>query len=194
MIRRTFGAVFVAALLVGFGGSAVAAESTEFAWPPADITPVHETVAQLEVRTAGFSAREVELVPRVVRGASDVRTGAWGHEAAGLFDGQQYVNNDVRFTTPRGATGLFVQIHAPGFFTTTPAGMCEMTTCTGSVRLADGGLVLFTEYAPGEWGARTAYSYRPNGEVVYVSTGYSSVVSNRQLALLATDRAFTFAS
>lgn len=193
MIRRTLTAVFVAASLVGFGGSAVAAESAEFTWPPADITPVHETVAQLEVRTAGFSAREVEVVPQVVRGASDVLTGTWGHEAAGLFDGQQYVNNNVRFTTPRGASGFFIQIHAPGFFTTAPAGMCELSTCTGSVRTADGGLVLFTEHT-GEWGARTAYSYRPNGEVVYVSTGYTSVVSNRQLALLATDRAFTFTS
>ncbi|MFD1150515.1 hypothetical protein [Saccharothrix hoggarensis] len=193
MIRRTLTAVLALAAMVGLAGTASAAPSGEFTWPPADVTPVYETAAELEVRTARFAAREVELVPLVVRGASDVTTGAWGHEAAGLFDGLQYVNNDVRFSTPRGPSGFFIQIHAPGFFTTTPAELCGFSTCTGSVRQADGGLVVFTEHV-GEWGSRTAYSYRPNGEVVYVSTAHSSVVGNRQLARLATDRGFTFTS
>ncbi|ONI82201.1 hypothetical protein ALI22I_39385 [Saccharothrix sp. ALI-22-I] len=188
-------AVLVLAALVGFGGAAVAAPSAPsapFTWPPADITPVYETAEQLTARVAGFSAREVELVPQVVRGATDVRPGVWGHEAAGVFDGLQYVDNFVDFTTPRGPANFFIQIHAPGFFTTTPAQMCELTTCTGSTRTASGDLLLFTEYTAGS-GGRTVYDFRPNGEVVYVSTSYATV-SNRQLARLATDRAFTFTS
>lgn len=192
MMRKTLTAVLVTAALAGFGGTAVAAPSGPFTWPPADITPVYETAEQLTARVAGFSAREVELVPQVVRGATDVHTGVWGHEAAGVFDGLQYVDNSVDFTTPRGEARFFIQIHAPGFFTTTPAGMCELTTCTGSTRTEDGDLLLFTEHT-GPSPSRTVYDYRLNGEVVYVSTS-SPAVSDRQLARLATDRAFTFTS
>ncbi|GAA1267710.1 hypothetical protein [Saccharothrix xinjiangensis] len=188
-------AVFALAALVGFTGTAVAAPASweqvvqDYAWPPADVTPVWETAAQLAVRTSGFAAREVELVTRVVRG-SDVATGEWGHEAQGLFDGQQYVNNNVRFTTPRGEAGFFLQAHAPGHSSSSPAQLCSWSECTGAVRQRDGGLVVFTELPA--WSMRTAYSFRPNGEVVYVSTR-GEQLSDRVLARFAVDGAFSFA-
>lgn len=193
MVHKGLTAVLAAAALVGSTWVAVAEPAEEISWPPAGVTPVRETARELAARTETFSAREVELVRHVVPDATYVFTGSWGHEVEGLVDGQQYVNNNVRFTAPGGSAGFFLQLHAPGDFTATPARVCETTTCTRSVRTRDGGLLLFTESA-GEWGGREVYGYRPNGEVVRVSAGYAELITYRELASLADDRAFTFTS
>lgn len=167
------------------------AATTRFTWPPAHVTPVAQTAAWLEARANRFRAHQVETVPTVVPHSFDVVAEQFKHEADGFFDGQQYMDNVTHYRVGDARASFFTQVHAPGFFTTSPRELCaqEWADCTGAVRQRDGGLLLFTQDVAR--GSQTVYSYRPNGEVVYVS-GAKEFLSADLLAKLAADRAFTF--
>jgi len=179
-------AVLASAALIGLAGTASA--QTDYSWPPKDITPVHKTKAELRVQADGFSAHEQQTFPRIFPGTQNVTPGPWGHEAEGLFDDMQYMNNSIGFTYQGRNVTLFTQVHAPGRYTDSPKQLCERDRCTGAVGDHRGGLIVFTELD--QFGIRAATNFRPNGEVVWTQGTLSD--NPAQLAAVATDRAYTF--
>lgn len=137
-----------------------------------------------ELQAEGFSERQRKVV-------DNAAPGEWGGEMPGHFvDGQQYMDNWT--TTPQAS--FFTQVHAPGHFRESPKQVCDgaigAKKCTRSVLQPDGGLVLFTEDV--DWPFRVVYSYRPNGEVVWVQTDQDSAMTPEQAARVASDPEFTF--
>ncbi|MCS7483504.1 hypothetical protein ACFFQW_47940 [Umezawaea endophytica] len=185
-MRKMMAAVLTAAALVGLAGTASA--QAEYPWPPADITPVHKTKAELQEQADRFTAHELESFPRIFPGAQDITAWTWGHEAAGLFDDMQYMNNAVKFTYQGRRVTVYPQIHAPGHYPITPKQLCERDKCTGERRDHRGGIVVFTELD--EFGIRVATNFRPNGEVVWAQG--TTADEPAQLAAVAVDRAYTF--
>lgn len=190
-MRKVMAAALTGLALIGLAGTATASASGsgELAWPPKDVTPVHKTKAELQEQADGFSARQQAAYPRVFRGAQDVSTGSWGGEAEGVFDDMQYMGNTVGFTYNGQHVTTYTQVNAPGQHAWSAKEYCEKyAQCTGQVSDHRGGLVVFSQNQ--QFGITEARNFRRNGEVVWVQTWTPG--TEAQLAVLATDRAFTF--
>ena len=185
-MRNVMAAALTGLALLGLAGTASA--QTGLTWPPKDVTPVHKTKAELQQQADGFSAREQETFPRIFPGAQNVEPGNWGGEAEGVFDDMQYMTNWTEFTVNGQDNTVFLQVNAPGFFSNSPAQVCEQNTCTGSESDHRGGVTVFTKNDL--YGTATAWNFRRNGEVVYVQSWTQG--TEAQLAAVASDRAYTF--
>jgi hypothetical protein len=189
-MRKVMAAALTGLALVGLAGTASAqADQADYPWPPKDVTPVHKTKAELQKQADGFSARQEKTYPRAFRGAQNVEPGPWGGEAAGVFDDMQYMGNTVSFTYKGQNVMTYTQVNAPGHLTWSPKEYCEKhATCTGTVSDHKGGVIVFAKNE--QFGIVEARNFRPNGEVVWVQSWTQG--TEAQLAVLATDRAFTF--
>jgi len=185
-MRNVMTAALAGLALLGFASSASA--STDFTWPPKDVQPVHKTKAELQKQADEFSAHQKKAFPRAFRGAQNVATGNWGGEAEGVFDDMQYMGNSVTFTYNGQKVNTFTQVNAPGFLKASPKEYCETTTCTAIVDDHRGGVTVLEKLD--QWGIVSARNWRPNGEVVWVQSWTPG--TEKQLAQLAEDRAFTF--
>ena len=91
-MRKVMAAALTGLALIAITGTASA--SADLTWPPADVTPVHKTKAELQEQAAEFTAHQERTFPRIFRGAQDVVHGQWGGESAGsIGDGQQYLTS-----------------------------------------------------------------------------------------------------
>ena len=185
-MRKVMAAALTGAALVGLAGTASA--QADYSWPPKDVTPVHKTKAELQKQADGFSAHQRQSFTRIFPGARGITPGAWGGEAAGVFDDMQYMDNAVAFTYQGRQVTVITQVHAPGFYTDSPKQLCERDKCTGTVSDHRGGVIVFTELD--QFGIRTATDFRPNGEVVWAQGTKND--NPAQLAAVAADRAYTF--
>ncbi|GAA3665337.1 hypothetical protein C8D88_107403 [Lentzea atacamensis] len=186
-MRKVMAAALAGAALLGLAGTASA--STDYPWPPKDVTPVHKTKAELQKQADEFSARQEKTYPRAFRGAQNVEPGPWGGEAAGVFDGMQYMGNTVTFTYKGQDVTTYTQVNAPGMHEWSPKEYCEKyATCTSTVSDHKGGVTVFSKDE--RFGIVEARNFRPNGEVVWVQSWTQG--TEAQLGALATDRAFTF--
>ncbi|WP_143035927.1 hypothetical protein [Lentzea fradiae] len=164
--------------LAGLAGTAVA-----------DVTPIHKTKEELQVMTEALSAHESTTFPLIFPGAERVTPGAWGGLAAGLFDGMQFVGNQIRFTYQGDRyTSVYLEIFAPGFRTDSPAQVCERTKCVSVEDDLLGGVVVVAEDE--ESRTQLVTSFRPNGEVVTAQAWRLGL--GTELTAVATDRAYTF--
>ena len=178
----------LALLSLASTASASASASTDLAWPPKDVTPVHKTKAELQKQADGFSARQERTFPRVFRGATNVEPGKWGGEAEGVFDDMQYMGNWTTFDYQGQNVQTYMQVNAPGQFKESPKQLCERDKCTGQVRDHKGGVTVFT--VDDRFGIHAAWNFRPNGEVVWAQSWQAD--TEKQLAAVASDRAYTF--
>ncbi|GGU30899.1 hypothetical protein [Lentzea flava] len=189
-MRKVMAAALTGLALVGLAGTASAqAGQADYPWPPKDVTPVHKTKAELQKQADGFSARQEKTYPRAFRGAQNVEPGPWGGEAAGVFDDMQYMGNTVTFTYQGQNVMTYTQVNAPGQHAWSPKEYCEKyAECTATVSDHKGGVTVFAKDE--RYGIVEARNFRPNGEVVWVQSWTPG--TEAQLAVLATDRAFTF--
>ncbi|HUQ61789.1 hypothetical protein [Lentzea sp.] len=186
-MHKVMTAALTGLALLGLAGTASAQPG--LTWPPKDVTPVHKTKAELQEQADGFSARQQQTYPRVFRGAENVSTGNWGGEAEGVFDDMQYMGNLVSFTYNGQRVQTYTQVNAPGFHAWSPKEYCEEhAKCTATVSDHRGGVTVLSENE--QFGITEARNFRSNGEVVWVQSWTPG--TEAQLAVLATDRAFTF--
>ena len=185
-MRNVMTAALAGLALLGFASSASA--STDLTWPPKDVKPVHKTKAELQKQADGFSAHQKVAFPRAFLGARDVAPGNWGGEAEGVFDDMQYMGNSVSFTYNGKSVSTFTQVNAPGFHKLSPKQYCETITCTATVSDHRGGVTVLAK--DDRFGIVEARNFRPNGEVVWVQSWTPG--TEKQLAAVASDRAFTF--
>lgn len=186
-MRKTMSAaVLTAVALIGLTPTATARPS--YPWPPAEVTPVHKTKAELQEQADGFSEHQRQTFPSLFPDARTVTAGAWGGEAEGVFDDMQYMVNAVSITYPDRNATVYTQVHAPGHHTDSPEQLCERERCTGAAGDHRGGVVVFTELD--RFGIRVATNFRPNGEVVWAQG--TTADTPARLAAVAVDRAYTF--
>ncbi|MET9629180.1 hypothetical protein ABZX92_17135 [Lentzea sp. NPDC006480] len=185
-MRTVMTAALTGLALLGFASSASA--STDLTWPPKDVKPVHKTKAELQKQADEFSAHQKKAFPRAFHGAKDVAPGNWGGEAEGVFDDMQYMGNSVSLTYKGQQVSTYTQVNAPGFHKSSPKEYCATTTCTGAETDHRGGVTVFAK--DDRFGIVEARNFRPNGEVVWVQSWTQG--TEKQLAQLAEDRAFTF--
>lgn len=186
-MRKAMAAALTGLALVGLAGAASAQPAQQ------DITPIHKTKAELQKQADEFTAHQLRTYPQIFAGARFVTPRPWGGLRDGVLeDGQQYMANEVRFRLPGAEQGqwnsVITQVNAPGFFTDTPETFCERNTCTGTVSDDQGGVIVFSE--DDRYNDRTAHSFRPNGEVVFVQGSRSD--DPAVLGAVASDRAYTF--
>jgi hypothetical protein len=189
-MRNVMAAALTGLALLGLAGTATASASasTDLAWPPKDVTPVHKTKAELQEQADRFSAHQKKAFPRAFHGAQNVSPGNWGGEAEGVFDDMQYMGNWTTFDYKGQSVNTYMQVNAPGFHKSSPKEYCETVTCTGTVSDRRGGVIVFSKLE--QFGIMTARDFRPNGEVISVQSWIPG--TEAQLAAVATDRAFTF--
>jgi hypothetical protein len=193
-MRKAMAAALTGLALAGLAGTASAqVTQQDFPWPPADITPIHKTKAELQKQADEFTAHQVRTYPQIFTDAKFITPRPWGGLRDGVLeDGQQYMANEVRFRRPGAEQGawasVITQVNAPGFFTDSPEEFCARYTCTGTVSDDQGGVIVFSESDQGY--GRLAHNFRPNGEVVFIQGSKSD--DPAQLGALASDRAYTF--
>ncbi|MEV6237191.1 hypothetical protein [Lentzea sp. NPDC051838] len=188
-MRNVMTAALTGLALLGLAGTAAAAAQTDYPWPPKDVTPVHKTKAELQKQADGFSAHQKKAFPRAFHGAKDVAPGNWGGEAEGVFDDMQYMGNSVTFSYKGQKVNTYTQVNAPGMHEWSPKEYCEQhAKCSSTFRDGKGGFTILAE--DDRFGIVEARNWRPNGEVVWVQSWTKG--TEKQLAKLAEDRAFTF--
>jgi hypothetical protein len=189
-MRKAMAAALTGMALVGLAGTASAqSTSTDYPWPPKDVTPVHKTKAELQKQADEFTAHQRQSYPEIFSGARFVTPGLWGGERAGAIeDGQQYLANEVKYYYDGAKRSVITQVNAPGFYTDSPEQLCQRERCTSTVSDDKGGVVVF--YQLDEYGISVAKNFRPNGEVVW--TQGSPEDDPALLGAVASDRAYTF--
>jgi hypothetical protein len=176
-----------AALLAGLTGTASA--QTDFPWPPKDVTPVHKTKAELRKQADEFSAHQHRSYPEIFPGASNVDPSPWGGgEAGDVYEDMQYMDSRVHFTYQGKLVMTYTKVNAPGEFRTTPEQLCERVPCDAKVSDNKGGLIVTARHE--SYGVNAAWNFRPNGEVVWTQASLQENLA--QLAMIASDRAYTF--
>ncbi len=165
-MRKVMAAVLTgAALLAGLAGTASA--QTDFPWPPKDVTPVHKTKAELQKQADEFFAHQHQSYPEIFPGATDVDPSPWGGgEMGDVYEDMQYMDSRVHFIYQGKLVMTYTQVNAPGGFTKTPEQVCARVRCTSKVSDNKGGLTVTGVHE--DYGVNAAWSFRPNGEVVWI--------------------------
>jgi hypothetical protein len=208
-------AVAVPGLLHTGGGAGVADQPAarhtsapaEHVWPPAQVRLLPKRATELHQLAAGWSTELRQYFADHVPSATGFTVQPWGGESTGsVQSGQTYLDTFATFAVRGAASGLYVQVEAPGRHTTSPArdcadeagSRCQITWHGDSAVVVDsltagaGRIVTVTQYrSDGSVVRASGYNYDPDqGPGHPTSAGVPLTVA--QLTAIAEDPALSF--
>jgi len=179
------------------------------AWPPPGAVAPAYTAEQLRQRGREMTGHLSQIFGQVVPGTTGIVAdpATWGGEgggAAGIVDGQTYLNGPVEFERDGVQGGTIISVYMPGEIDKGPGGACEEEpkTCTvtplpdgsavevkSSTHGGDAQLLVARHFRPnGTVVAAIGYNYDPVGQHVYAP---EVAMTGQELTTLATDPALS---